>query len=135
MTSIRIRPADDRGAAAVEFALVAPVLIALLLGIVSFGYAYHVQTVLGNAARDGVRVLALSDGADPAAEARSAAISSAAPSVALTTGQISVTPAAGCDADGAPENATVDITVADVSLLGGFLAVDLTGSGTMRCNG
>ncbi|WP_278235993.1 TadE/TadG family type IV pilus assembly protein [Isoptericola sp. AK164] len=128
-------PRSERGAAAVEFALVAPVLITLVMGIVSFGYVYHVQTVLGNAARDGVRVLALSDGADPASEARMTAISSAAPSVALTAGQISVTPAAGCDAAGAPENATVDITVNDVSLLGGFLAVDLTGSGTMRCNG
>ncbi|NNU27249.1 TadE/TadG family type IV pilus assembly protein [Isoptericola sediminis] len=135
MTIPRTPTATDRGAAAVEFALVAPVLIALVLGIVSFGYAYHVQTVLGNAARDGVRVLALSDDADPASQARTTAISSAAPSVVITADQITVTPAAGCDADGAPENASVDITVADVSLLGGFLAVDLTGSGTMRCNG
>ncbi|MCT1433984.1 pilus assembly protein, partial [Dietzia maris] len=52
-------PSRDRGAAAVEFALVLPILLLLVLGILEFGRAYHVQTILSNAARDGVRVMAL----------------------------------------------------------------------------
>ncbi len=44
----RILPRDERGAAAVEFALVAPVLFGLLLGTVEFGYAFNFQTQVNN---------------------------------------------------------------------------------------
>lgn len=128
--------ANDRGAAAVEFALVLPVLLLLVVGIIGFGHAYHVQTVLGNAARDGVRVLALSKDADAADRARSAAIDSAAPTVTLTADQVAVTPAS-CDAGagGTPATARVTITLDDFTPLGGFFTLDLTGTGSMRCNG
>ncbi len=36
-------PRGERGAAAVEFALVLPLLVALVLGIVDFGRAYNQQ--------------------------------------------------------------------------------------------
>jgi Flp pilus assembly protein TadG len=52
-------PLRDRGAAAVEFALVVPILLTLVIGIIEFGRAYNIQTTLSNAARDGVRVMAL----------------------------------------------------------------------------
>ena len=48
-----------------EFALVVPLLLVLVLGIVEFGRAYHVQTTLSGAAREGVREMALHN--DPAA--------------------------------------------------------------------
>ena len=35
----------ERGAVAVEFALLAPVLVMLLLGITEFGRAYNVQSL------------------------------------------------------------------------------------------
>jgi len=54
-----VKQSNDRGASAVEFALVAPLLLAILLGIIAFGHAFHVQSVLSNAARDAVRVVAL----------------------------------------------------------------------------
>ena len=47
--------ASERGAVAVEFALLAPVLIMILLGIMEFGRAYNAQVSLTNAAREGVR--------------------------------------------------------------------------------
>ena len=47
-----------------EFALVVPLLLVLVLGIVEFGRAYHVQTTLSGAAREGVREMALHN--DPA---------------------------------------------------------------------
>lgn len=49
----------QRGAAALEFALVAPVLIMLLLGIVDFGVLMNAQSVVANAVREGARTAAL----------------------------------------------------------------------------
>jgi Flp pilus assembly protein TadG len=50
------RPADRRGAATVEFAVVAPVFLLFVVGIVEFGRALMVQQLLTNAAREGARV-------------------------------------------------------------------------------
>ncbi len=47
---------DEAGAAAVEFALVLPVLVLILGGIVEFGRAWNVRQVLTDAAREGARV-------------------------------------------------------------------------------
>ncbi len=44
-----------RGVAAVEFAVVAPVLILLIFGILEFGRLVMVQQVLTNASREGAR--------------------------------------------------------------------------------
>ena len=50
---------DDRGAAMVEFAIVLPVLLLILLGIIEFGRAYNAQVSIQAAAREGARELAL----------------------------------------------------------------------------
>ena len=50
---------DDRGAAMVEFAIVLPVLMLILLGIIEFGRAYNAQVSIQAAAREGARELAL----------------------------------------------------------------------------
>jgi Flp pilus assembly protein TadG len=47
---------DDAGAAAVEFALILPVVLLLLFGIIEFGRAWNVKQVLTDAAREGARV-------------------------------------------------------------------------------
>jgi len=47
---------DDRGAAAVEFALVLPVLVLLLFGIIEFGLVFDAQLTITHAAREGARV-------------------------------------------------------------------------------
>ncbi len=49
----------QRGAAALEFAIVLPVLVLLLLGIVDFGVVMGAQTQISNAAREGARAGAL----------------------------------------------------------------------------
>ena len=46
---------DDDGAAAVEFALVLPILVLLLFGIIQFGIVYDAQLTITHAAREGVR--------------------------------------------------------------------------------
>ena len=49
----------ERGAAAVEFALILPILLILVGGVIDFGRLYYTQIQLANAARDGVRLAAL----------------------------------------------------------------------------
>ncbi len=51
-----------RGAAAVEFAVVAPVLFLVVFGMIEFGRMVMVQQVITNASREGARVAVL-DGA------------------------------------------------------------------------
>jgi Flp pilus assembly protein TadG len=48
-----------RGVAAVEFALVAPIFVALVFGIIEFGRMLTVQEILVNAAREGARAATL----------------------------------------------------------------------------
>ncbi|KJK44654.1 hypothetical protein UK23_28680 [Lentzea aerocolonigenes] len=51
--------ARDRGATAVEVALLMPILLVLVMGIVDFGLALRAQITITQAAREGVRVAAL----------------------------------------------------------------------------
>ena len=89
---MRERSRDERGASVVEFALIVPLLVVLVLGIVEFGHAFQVQGTLSAAAREGARVMALQS--NPAA-AR-AAVRDAAPTLdpAITDAQIAISPAA-----------------------------------------
>lgn len=52
----------DRGASAVEFALILPILVALVFGIIEFGLVFNAQISLAQAAREGVRAEALETG-------------------------------------------------------------------------
>jgi len=49
----------DRGAAMVEFALLLPLLLLLLFGIIDFGRALNAQITITQAAREGARLAAL----------------------------------------------------------------------------
>jgi len=51
-----MRLGGERGAVAVEFALIFPVLLLLVLGILEFGLGYHAWDVTQNAAREGARM-------------------------------------------------------------------------------
>jgi Flp pilus assembly protein TadG len=56
-----LRGARDRGAAAVEFALVFPLLLLIVFGIIDFGRALNTQITLTQAAREGARLDAEGD--------------------------------------------------------------------------
>lgn len=65
-----------RGANAIEFALILPVLLVLLTGIMDYGYAYAVRNAANAAARAGARAGALTaqvEGPDVAATDAAAA--------------------------------------------------------------
>src|SRR5450631_1966692 len=55
----RKRGANERGAEAVEFALVVPVFLILVFGIIDFGYMINHDTLINNASREGAREGAL----------------------------------------------------------------------------
>jgi hypothetical protein len=49
-------PRGERGAVAVEFALIFPLLMLLVLGIIEFGFGYHAWDSSQNASREGARL-------------------------------------------------------------------------------
>jgi Flp pilus assembly protein TadG len=56
MKRIRSRVGSSRGAELIEFALVLPLLLLVVLGIVDFGFVFQRLEVVTNAAREGARV-------------------------------------------------------------------------------
>lgn len=95
---MRIRR-EERGAALLEFALVLPVLVLFIFGIVEFGRAYNARIELTSAVREGARAGAL--GGDPVATTRNAApgltasqiqvASTVCPAVPVANDNVSVT--------------------------------------------
>lgn len=80
---------DRRGAALVEFALVAPIFLLFVVGSVEFGRAIMVQEALTNASREGARVGIL-DGA--LTSDVTYAVNSYLSAVSISNATISVTP-------------------------------------------
>lgn len=116
---------SERGAAAVEFALLLPLLVMLLTGIIEFGLAYNAKLTLTHAAREGVRAEIV--GADAVA-----AVQDAATSVDLLPADIEVVE---CDEDEVGERAEVttstdfelDVLIVDLP------DVTLSSTAVMRC--
>lgn len=135
----------DRGAAAVEFALIMLPLVLLIMGVVEFGRAYNVQTTVSGAAREGVRVMSLTNDQPRARTAAKSAASTLSP--ALADSQITFTirnlqtgtTHANCDRN---RHVTTTVTY-PISFITGLpnlvpglpSSLTLTGKGTMRCNG
>ena len=60
----------EAGESIVEFALVLPLLLIVLIGVVQFGLVHHAQNVADTAAQEGARLGAAEDGDATIAEAR-----------------------------------------------------------------
>lgn len=137
MRRIQQAGGSDRGAAAVEFALVLPLLLLLLLGIVDFGRAWNMQLALTQAAREGVRSVALSDGTDAAQRTRDAAFPVTGITVAVTACPAAVT--ASSDAEVVATRTYNYITpisgILNIMGLPSLAAPTIRGQGRMRCNG
>jgi Flp pilus assembly protein TadG len=128
------RMRGERGATAVEFAFIVPLLILLVLGIAEFGHAFQVQGTLSAAAREGARVMALQN--DPAAARNAVRNAATTLDPGITDAQISISPAS-CPVNAAGST-LVELTIDyPMPYLTGFFGrgVNLTGTGVMRCNG
>ncbi|MBN1092282.1 pilus assembly protein [Blastococcus sp. TML/M2B] len=124
----------ERGAAAVEFALVAPVLLLLLFGIIEFSKAFNNQATLSSAAREGARSMALGH---TVAEARAAVRATLPAGFTLPDSQITMSLPSCTTATGTNPTVTVTVryrqnVVAGLVRGAGF---DLTGKAAMRCGG
>ncbi len=126
----------ERGASAVEFAMIVPLLIVLVLGIAEFGHAFSVQGTLSAAAREGARVMALQN--DQAAARTAVRTAAATVTPGITNAQITITPAA-CPligGTGATTYVQVSISYPKPYLTGFFgSGIGLSAKGVMRCNG
>ncbi|MFN2518927.1 MAG: TadE/TadG family type IV pilus assembly protein [Jatrophihabitantaceae bacterium] len=140
----------DRGAAAVELALIAIPLLLLVVAIIQFGFAYHAQVTVTQAARAGARLAAICGSTCPTNVTQST--KDAAPG--LTPSNITVTiqycttgstpscssgycPAGKTQADG---NAVVTVTYPYAFTFGVLTAsvspsVTITGKASLPCGG
>src|SRR6059058_1887443 len=84
MIRSKARPKGERGAVAVEFALVAPILLLLIVAIVEFSYFYNLQISVTQAAREAARTMAVTNNTS---KAQAAAVAGA-PSISLSPGNV-----------------------------------------------
>lgn len=121
---------SDRAAAAVEFALVAPILIALLLGMVEFGFLIFLNSAAAGAAREGARAAAISGQvADAVTVAKSAYKDTTS-----RTGSATVSPAGRACTPGEAVVVTVTENYGSLTKFFGS-SFTATGRGEMRCGG
>ena len=82
---LRARVGREKGAAAVEFALVLPLLVVLLVGIIDFGLYFYNDLAVAHAARDAARYLSVNNVAGAnAAVSKLTLVSAPQPTATLT---------------------------------------------------
>lgn len=136
----RSRAQGERGAAAVEFGLLLPLVLLIVCGIIDFGGVLNAQVTLTQAAREGARVAALQDPYDyNEIEQRT---KDAATSRLLNRDDVGVSPTSTC-----PDSADAVVSVSYpfefitpigslVTLFGGDgfgNSIDLSATGVMPC--
>lgn len=129
----RRRRVPDRGAAAVEAALVLPLLLLLVFGIIDFGRMLNAQIKVTEAAREGARASSLA--------ASSAAVQQRVYDVMGGPTDVAVGPGPRCGAgSGSTVDARVTVTytfefVTPVAALAGLVGgpKQLTATGVMPC--
>lgn len=119
---------NDRGATLIEFAIVLPILVLLIFGIVEFSRAYNTKVTLTHAARESVRVMAVEDDAAKAQTAAKDAVSGTLDPDQLTWSATACTPG-----DPVQVNLTYPFSY-DIPLFGSR-SMDMSAVGVMRCGG
>lgn len=127
------RATGDRGAEAVEFAVIVPVLLALLFGLISFGLLFFSQISLEQAAREGARLAAICNQDSACLSGVPARVQSRAPNIAIDSSQITVTP---CPAGDPTASATVTVAYKYKLGIPPFAAgITLRGKASTPCGG
>ena len=123
-----------RAAALVEFAVVAPLLLTLLFGIIEYGYVFLVRQTVVHAAREGCRVAVLQSTTEPYTEVteRVAQIMSTVgmPDYTLTMTHATL--------DNPEETVRISVPMSEVSLVGCIIphsATEVVGASSMRKEG
>ncbi len=136
MRSLLQRRRSQHGAAAVELAIVLPILILLVFGIVQFSIYFNRLQGLHAAAREGARVAALPQSTQTDINGKvNSSLAGVLPASAART--ITVSPSSSNPCDLAAPTARVTVTVrANTALdipLWGNQTVTLTGKGEFKC--
>lgn len=135
-TRVRVWRRDKRrkGAAVVEFAVVLPLLLTVLFGIIEYGWVFMVRQTLQTAAREGCRLAVLQSSVAPYTNVLERVATVMEPS-GLTTYSVTMSHATAANP---VERVTITIPYNDVSLMGGFFGThdyDLGGTCAMRKEG
>jgi Flp pilus assembly protein TadG len=122
------RGTGESGAVVVEFAFVFVILATLILALAEFGAMFMYQSSVSAAAREGARIMAITNDTDKAA---------AAAQDAFPFGTLDAVLIPSSCPEPQDRNVTVEVTVRvnDVALTGFFGSHTLTGVGAMRCGG
>ncbi len=130
----------ERGAAVVEMAVVTPLLLTLLFGVIEFGNSFMFRQLLTNAAREGARTSAIQATADDAAiRVAVKDAMGAVGGIAIPDSAIEITH--WCKyGDGTPnftEKVLITVPYDDVAIFGTFFGVwnDIIAASTMRKEG
>lgn len=137
---------DDRGASAVEFALIVPILLVVVFGIVNFGFVFAQQISLNNGARQAARYAVVDNRtcAQIEIEGQTSAATigmdtSDVPVPSITSCPVGSTLVKPCTGKPSGTNVTVTMTrsatwaVPFPPLFTAGNAPALTGTGVMRC--
>jgi Flp pilus assembly protein TadG len=139
-----VRRRGDEGAQAVEFALVLPILLTVVFGIITFGIVFAQQLALGNGARQGARLGAVpnSSCAEIISETMTSTTTIAMPGPDLVEVRVGAddASASACSSGTAPcegsdpgDNVYVTARFDSEPLVPLIGTIDLTGTGVFRC--
>jgi Flp pilus assembly protein TadG len=121
-----------RAAAVVEMAVVLPILLTILFGIIEFGWTFMVYQNMTNATREGCRVAVLEGSTDSDVTTR---VSDYMTLVGLKNYNVTLTHATSTDPT---ETVVITVPYSSVSLLGGYFGstnFNLTSKACMRKEG
>lgn len=133
----KARRGRDRGTAAVELAILLPVLLLVLSGIIDFGRLLYVKMELSTAAREAARVVAVGHPEDAQARANAA--------VNLASGPVNAAATTTCPNSAEIGTATVTYRFEWITPIGDLTdmfggnamgdGMDVSARGSMQCGG
>jgi Flp pilus assembly protein TadG len=114
---------NNRGQALVEFALLLPLVMLILIGIVEFGRAWQAKQTLTDAAREGARIAAVANG-QYTTDTVQAKVKAMVQSAGFDSSAVTITYPLGCHFTGcSPQLITGQITAVALAMPHRFVAL------------